>query len=123
MYSRYSDVSMKNDTWRKICIRDIEGILMILKKGNIPKNEAKEELPRIEPLTSRFPHSDLDLDFFTRKSQIKIYKHCKTAPCVYAYHYILLANDFNWDSRLKILTISSSKNLIFKYANLLYRHQ
>jgi hypothetical protein len=48
--------------WRKIWIRNIEGILMML-KGNILKNEAKEELPRIEPLTSRFPHSDLDLDF------------------------------------------------------------
>jgi hypothetical protein len=25
MYSRYSDVSLKNGMWRKICIRDIEG--------------------------------------------------------------------------------------------------
>jgi hypothetical protein len=45
--------------WRKIWIRDIEGILRIL-KGNIPKNEAKEKLSRIEPLTSCFPLSDLD---------------------------------------------------------------
>jgi hypothetical protein len=28
------------------------------------KNEAKEDLQRIEPLTSRFILSDLDLDFF-----------------------------------------------------------
>jgi hypothetical protein len=45
--------------WRKILIGDIEGILM--------KNEVKEELPRIEPMTSRFPHSDLDLDFLRPK--------------------------------------------------------
>jgi hypothetical protein len=56
--------------WRKIWIRDIEVILMML-KSNIPKNEAKENFPRIEALTSRFPHSDLDLDFFARKFQIK----------------------------------------------------
>jgi hypothetical protein len=29
MYSRYSDVSMKNGMWRKIWIRDIEGISML----------------------------------------------------------------------------------------------
>jgi hypothetical protein len=62
---------MKNCMWRK-------------------KNGAKEELPRIEPLTSRFPHSDLDLDFLARKFQIKVHKHCKTVPCAYSYHYILL---------------------------------
>jgi hypothetical protein len=50
---------------------------MIL-KGNIPKSEAKEELPRIESLTSRFPHSYLDLNFFAQKFQIKVHKHCKT---------------------------------------------
>jgi hypothetical protein len=32
MYSRYSDVSLKNGTWSKIWIRDIEGILMILNR-------------------------------------------------------------------------------------------
>jgi hypothetical protein len=32
MYSRYSDVSLKNDKWRKIRIRDIEGILKVLKR-------------------------------------------------------------------------------------------
>jgi hypothetical protein len=64
MISRYSDVSLENDMWRKICIRDIEGILMMLKKGNIPKNEAKQELLRIDHLNSRFSLSDLDLDFF-----------------------------------------------------------
>jgi hypothetical protein len=69
----------------KIWIRDMEGILMMFKKVNIPKNEGKEDLPRIEPLTSRFPHSDLDLDFFARKFQIKVYKHCKTVHCTYAY--------------------------------------
>jgi hypothetical protein len=68
-----------------------EGISMML-KVNIPKNGAKEELPRIEPLTSRFPHSDLDLDFFARKLQIKVYKYCKTVYCTYAYHYVLLNN-------------------------------
>jgi hypothetical protein len=31
MYSRYSDVSLKNDSWRKIWICKIEGILMMLK--------------------------------------------------------------------------------------------
>jgi hypothetical protein len=38
MYSRYSDVSLKNVIWRKIWIRDIEGILMMLIKN--PENEA-----------------------------------------------------------------------------------
>jgi hypothetical protein len=56
---------MKNGMWRKIWIRATEGILMMLK--NITKNIAKEELRRIEPLTSRFRNSDLDLDFFARK--------------------------------------------------------
>jgi hypothetical protein len=91
MYSRYSDVSMKNGMWRKIWIRDIEGKLMML-KSNIPKNGAKEDLSRIEPLPSRFPHSDLDLDFFARKFKIKVYNHCKMVPCAYAYHYILLSD-------------------------------
>jgi hypothetical protein len=36
-------------------------------KGNIPENRAKEELPKIEPLTSRFTHIDLDLDFLRPK--------------------------------------------------------
>jgi hypothetical protein len=45
---------------------DIEGILMML-KGDILKDGAKEEYPRIETLSSRFPHSDLDLHFFARK--------------------------------------------------------
>jgi hypothetical protein len=89
MYTRYSDVSLKNGMWRKIWIREIEGILMML-KGNIPKNGAKEEVPRIEPLTSRFPHSNLDLDFFARKFQIKVHIHCKMVYCVYAYQYILI---------------------------------
>jgi hypothetical protein len=75
MSSRYFDVSLKNGLWRKIWIRDIKGILIML-KGNNPKNGAKEEIPRIEPLTSRFPHSDLD--------------HYKTVYCTYAYHYVLL---------------------------------
>jgi hypothetical protein len=60
-----------------------------VEKANIPKNGATEELP-IEPLTSLFPLSDLDLDFFARKFQIKIYKQCKTVYCAYAYQYILL---------------------------------
>jgi hypothetical protein len=66
---------MKNGMWRKIWIRDDEGISMML-KGNIPKNGAKEKLTRIDPLTSHFPHSDLDLDFFAREFQIKVHKHC-----------------------------------------------
>jgi hypothetical protein len=70
--------------WCKIWIHDIEGILMMSKTDNIPKNGAKEVLPRIEPLTSRFPHSDLDLDFFARKFQIKVHKHCETLPCTYS---------------------------------------
>jgi hypothetical protein len=32
MYSRYADASLKNDMWRKIWIRDTEGILMMLKR-------------------------------------------------------------------------------------------
>jgi hypothetical protein len=39
---------------------------------------------------SRFPHSDLDLDFFARKFEIKVHKHCKTVYCAYTYHYFLL---------------------------------
>jgi hypothetical protein len=85
MYSRYSDASLKYGMWRKILIRDIEGTLMMI-KYNTPKNGAKEDLPRIEPLTSRFPHSDLDLDFFARNFQIEVHKHCKPVPCAYAYH-------------------------------------
>jgi hypothetical protein len=50
--------------WRKIWIRDIEGILMML-KNSIPKNEAKENFPRVDPLTSRFLLSELDLHVFT----------------------------------------------------------
>jgi hypothetical protein len=79
--------------WRKIWIRDIEGILIIL-KGNTPKIRAKEYLPRIKPLTSCFPHSNLELDFFTRKFQIKVYNHYKTVHCAYAYQYILVPQ--NW---------------------------
>jgi hypothetical protein len=74
MYSRYSDVSLKNDMWRKIWIRDIEGILMILnKKIRSRKMEPRKEFPRIEPLTSGVPHSnlDLELDFFARNSRLK----------------------------------------------------
>jgi hypothetical protein len=41
MYSRYSDVSLKNEMWRKIWIRDIEGMLMML-KNNIPKMNEKK---------------------------------------------------------------------------------
>jgi hypothetical protein len=64
----------------------------MLKKGNIPKNGAKEELPRIKPLTSRFPLIDLDLDFFAQRFQIKINKRCKEVYCAYAYQYILLTS-------------------------------
>jgi hypothetical protein len=54
--------------WRKIWIRDIKGILMMSKiKWYYPEKWSKEEIPRIEPLTSRFLHRDLDLDFFARK--------------------------------------------------------
>jgi hypothetical protein len=63
MYSRYSEVGLKDDMWRKICIRDIEVISMMF-INNIPRNEAKEQLPIIEPLTSRFIHSELDLHNF-----------------------------------------------------------
>jgi hypothetical protein len=57
----------------------------------MPKNGAKEELARIEPLISCFPLSELDLDFLARKFQIKVHNHCKTVNCAYAYHYILLS--------------------------------
>jgi hypothetical protein len=69
---------MKNGKWLTIWIRDTEGILMVFKKAIIPKNEVDEELPRIEPLTSRFPNSDLELDYFARKFQNKVHKHFKT---------------------------------------------
>jgi hypothetical protein len=49
-YSRYSDVGLKNEMWLKFWIRIIEGILM-MKINHIPKNEAKEQFPRVEPLT------------------------------------------------------------------------
>jgi hypothetical protein len=65
MYSRYSDVSLKNGMWRKIWIRNIELFLTMLK--NIPENGEEEELPRSEPLTSCFPHSNLDLDLLRPK--------------------------------------------------------
>jgi hypothetical protein len=87
MYSRYSDLILKNGMWRKTWIRDIEGILMML-KGNILKNGAKEELPRIEPLTSRFPHSDLDLDFYARKLKyINIVKRFTVLMHTIIYYY------------------------------------
>jgi hypothetical protein len=43
-----------------------KGILMMLERQP-PGNSAKKELPRIEHLTSRFSHSDLDLDFLRPK--------------------------------------------------------
>jgi hypothetical protein len=46
-------------------------------------------------LTSRFPHSYLDLDILRRKFQIKVHKHCKTVHCTYAYHYILLGSNYS----------------------------
>jgi hypothetical protein len=46
-------------------------------------------------LPSRFPHSDLDLDFFRQKIQINKYKHCKRVPCAYTYHFILLESVIN----------------------------
>jgi hypothetical protein len=56
--------------------------------SNISKNESKEELPRIERLTLRLPLGDLDLDFFARKFQIRVYNHCETVQSTYAHHYI-----------------------------------
>jgi hypothetical protein len=44
-----------------------EGILMMLECQS-PGNRAKKELPRIETLISRFPHSDLDPDFLCAKT-------------------------------------------------------
>jgi hypothetical protein len=111
-------VSMKNGMWRKIWIRDIERILMML-KNNIPKNVAKEELSRIEPLTSRFPHSDFDLDFFARKFQIKVYEHCKTVYCTYAYHHIILSvlNKFSH----KLGTHFTSSSVMVKHSLFFWR--
>jgi hypothetical protein len=57
---------MNNGMWRKIWIRDIEGILMMLKR-QFPENGGKEDLRIIERLNSRFPHSDLDLEFLRPK--------------------------------------------------------
>jgi hypothetical protein len=59
-------------------------------KGNILKNGANEELLRIEPLTSRFHQSDLDLKFYVREIQIKVHQHCKTVHSAYPNHQILL---------------------------------
>jgi hypothetical protein len=61
--------------WHKIWIRNIEKTSMMLKK--ITKIEAKEEPPRIKPLTSCFIPSEHDLHFFTRKFQIKQHKQLK----------------------------------------------
>jgi hypothetical protein len=58
----------------------------------MPKNGSKEDLPRIEPLTSRFPHSDLDLHVFAGKFQITVNKHCETVYFTYEYHYVFLRN-------------------------------
>jgi hypothetical protein len=30
------------------------------------------------------------LIFYARKLQIKVYKHCTTVHCAYAYHYVFL---------------------------------
>jgi hypothetical protein len=106
MYSRYSDVSLKNGMWRKIWIHDIEGILMIL-KSNIPKNEAKGDLPRIEPLASRFLLSDLDFDVLARKFQIKVHKHCTTVYSAYVYHSILLMSNICLERQLILVYIST----------------
>jgi hypothetical protein len=77
--------------WHKIWIRDIKGILMMLKRF-YPENGAREELPTIKPLTSRFPLSDLDLDFLAQKFQIKLHKQCKMVHCAYSFYYILLVS-------------------------------
>jgi ribosome biogenesis protein Nip4 len=69
MYSRYSDVSLKNNMWRKIWICNNEVILMMF-KNNILKNEAKEELSKIGKLTSRFILSEIDLHFFARNPNL-----------------------------------------------------
>jgi hypothetical protein len=60
-------------------------------------------------LTSRFPHSDLDLDFLARKYEFKVYKHCKTVHCAYTYYYILLeeVNKSSLFSPSSILVVKS----------------
>jgi hypothetical protein len=63
MYSRDSDVSLKNGMWRKIWMSDIDGILMMLKRYYPKKMEQKKNF-QVEPLTSRFSISNLDQDFF-----------------------------------------------------------
>jgi hypothetical protein len=79
-------------------------------KNNIPKNGAKEDHPRIEPLTSRFPHSDLDLDFLNRKFQIRVQKHCKTIQCFYSYRYILLLKNLEIELEKTIKNNCNLKN-------------
>jgi hypothetical protein len=69
--------------WRKICIGNIEVILMMPIK-NILKNEAVQRFPRIKPQISRFILSELDLHIFAPKFQIKIHKDCKTVHSSYA---------------------------------------
>jgi hypothetical protein len=60
----------------KILISIIEGILMMV-KSNIPKNESKEEIPKIKPAISRFPFSEIDLDFFSREFQLNNINNAK----------------------------------------------
>jgi hypothetical protein len=52
--------------------------------------QQKKIFRKSNPLTSRFSHSDLDLEISARKFQIKVHKRCKMVYCTYAYHYALL---------------------------------
>jgi hypothetical protein len=55
-----------------------------------PEIRAEEKFQRIGPLTSSFPHSNLDLDYQWAKTPNKVYKHCTTGHCAYAYHDVSL---------------------------------
>jgi hypothetical protein len=115
MYSRYSDVSTKNGTWRKIWIGDIwrnlnDVIKVISRKLEQKKNFRESNLwPHVSLITT------LTLIFYARKLQIKVCKHCTTVHCAYAYHYVLL-----WNTRFAYfpLTFVSCASDWSKYNNL-----
>jgi hypothetical protein len=48
----------------------------------------------------------LTLIFYARKLQIKVYKHCTTVHCAYAYHYPLLVSASSSSLDIDYLNIS-----------------
>jgi hypothetical protein len=58
-------------------------------KKVISQNMNQLKLPKVEPLTSHFPLSEIELYFFDRKFQIKLHKQCKTVHRAYVYRLTL----------------------------------